>query len=65
MPSIDLKITTKYSGKSSTTTVTDINSTATNTQLRQFATKLVDLSAATYDSAKKVTTVNLDTEGGE
>lgn len=66
MSSTDIKIiTTDQEGKRTTTTVTDVNPSASAATLVQFARNLNAFTSNVYERTEKIVTTELDTEGGE
>lgn len=59
-----IKIVGKKSGDSITTTISDVNPSATNAQLATLGTMLNALTTNTYEKTDRITTVNCDTEQG-
>lgn len=65
MAEYEMKISqTTSEGKVTNVTITNINPEATNGTLVAFAEKLTELTTSTYNKSDKITTMNLDTEGG-
>ena len=61
MAKTDLKLSsTSAGGDKITTTISDVNPTASNLTLKTFAQKLNMLTTNTYEETNKVTTVNVD-----
>lgn len=62
MASTVIKVVGIKDGKNITATITDVNPSATNSQLATLGTKFTALTTNTYDKTDKITTVNCDTE---